>query len=1669
MAGTRQSNQQAYQQYQQQLADQQKQAEQQQQLQESHKATFDALDDLRFNRHGVVENSQGLQQEPDKVTKDPTELNKGQKRLQSASVKHGSVSMYAGMVGMPYLARDTFLGSTMAGSMKGASYELKNEAKQIRDYKFTQRLERRQAQFGIDEREAAIMAGKMGKMEGVDKMSNEDVLSESKKRFIARRQAPLSQREAQDFAVTKAQISADRSGEAFDSSAVATKDLRSQAVTDFNKGGMFNGLGSKLYDNQSGALGKFTGAASTALPMMPMVSSGLSSARNFESLKRLRDQRATSGTSGKIAEAGGTVSGLLKASLSAPAATGLAMSTLPGLAGTAGNAMFRGVKDTAFGLTGGLGNKILGDGISGSLASASASGGMLGGLASAAPNIAGGLALALPGIVGGIAKGVSKKRQQMLHGSRPTTNKLIKKYSRTVGRVDSLIRKMAMSGQIPGDRALELTLLTYIEQGIAGLAGHAEASSVEKQKDTAASMGNINKDAFDIDANDDVNAWDTLGAKASRGGRRALVEAQALSHAINIPGQLMDFVFQGKTPDARKREFHQERANIFEEKAGKDFAKETAVKIGRSASYVQLLNTPLEQYLSRANANTPEAQTVNLLGGIYSMLRGFFFGVEQQKLKESLGHSQSLEFKGLKDTRNKFTQFMHKIPVISALYDALRIPVKTLVATTKGVGKGIVGGVMGTIKAGKAVIGAPKKIVGAVKSAYDKHPLFDYLKTTRGKDFEGKSAIGKAISAFGLGKKTSEYVKDTSSLVKKHGFEVSYQDSVKKFHKQLPNLWERLIHFQKVQYEALQNIFKTTAATVKALTGEDISYEQKERKQKIFDVQSGEYEEIDKLNKKRQKGMEDIVDEAASGEKHGFFKRAFFTKEYQEKRKAHIREKVSDQLVQNEAFDESISSETGDIDRKVSNVTKINFGKSSGSTSKHIQNVKITGFNKTAELFKPVRLTGVKVLFNKITHRLDKIYAVLHGTKEKATEDVVSVEKASQVGVADNVVQLFRQNQESLAGTGTDGIGFASPNVSGDHSAPIGKVLSFASKAKGITASAGGELDEANESIAAKQEVTFRKSILTSFKKLLVYQKKISKKAGGGVIGGKEGIFSKIMTMLPGIFSGLMTAMSSFGGLITGAISMLVGGKLKGAWDKFRGKTPDVPKPKVTPKGSPKLKLVDPKASAPKPGMFGRMADTVKGKVGDVLKVGKDKAAGLLSKLPGASRAGGLLSKLPGAAKVGGRLLAKAAVPLAALDTGRQVYQDFKDPSRLEDRADAFDKTMSEGSGWDKTKAIAGNIINPYAGGSYVGTKLNRGIGHTMGFLTGGKYKGSGALGEMAFDMFNTKDDTPYLDGKDFKNQSKVAAAIKLLHKQLTEKDDEWYTSDRDEELIDRKQNLLKSYTRILASLKKKAKAKASAPKAPAVTEAVSDGKSSTKPKPIPGHTPPITKPIDSSIPPIAGAAVTAITNAASTNVLETKTEIQTTVIEKGLGVLAVQGKELFELFTNKAKDARDTIDKIPEGYIGNKVSGFVNDATNAVGIQGTQGLAEAAKRAAVATGQFVDDSVAHFQSTINPVNMRQSSQSASSNGAQIQEAGSTYTERQAAADAMIVEQRSYQPTPTGANMGTPMSKSQSVKERPKNKEVEDFCSTLFENTVVVLQQSVKSFGLGQTPFQILT
>ena len=57
---------------------------------------------------------------------------------------------------------------------------------------------------------------------------------------------------------------------------------------------------------------------------------------------------------------------------------------------------------------------------------------------------------------------------------------------------------------------------------------------------------------------------------------------------------------------------------------------------------------------------------------------------------------------------------------------------------------------------------------------------------------------------------------------------------------------------------------------------------------------------------------------------------------------------------------------------------------------------------------------------------------------------------------------------------------------------------------------------------------------------------------------------------------------------------------------------------------------------------------------------------------------------------------------------------------------------------------------------------------------------------------------------------------------------------------------------------------------------------------------------------------------------------------------------------------------------------------------------------------------------------------------------------------------------PSAINAGMAPSKGQSTQERPINPEIESFIENVFANTVNAFEQSVKSFAMGQTPFQIL-
>lgn len=1644
---TRQQNQQAYRQYQQKLAAKQQQVEQYKRLQETHRDTFDALDDLRNKRYGVFTDESGkLTQHPDNIAKhiDPTALTAGQKKLKKASAIHGQLSMYGGMVGMPFLARDSMIGTSMAGIQADPSSKLGKMALEARDYKFNQRLQRYQSSLNMSKDEAAIAAGKMGNVD-TSGMSSSEIATMAKERFIARRFSAMNESEAGRFAVTKAQISADTSGKTFDDVAtgltggnapigsgssegffnipspvdimkrvtgfgtptpkprtISENSIYQQGMESFKPGGM-GALGNTLYgDAGTGMLGKGVGVAATALPLMPMVSSGLSSARNFESLKRLKDQRATSGTSGKIAEVGGTMSGLTKTMLSAPAATALAASTLPGAAGSMAHGAFQNIKDSAFGLTGGIGSKILGEGITSKLAAKTIEGGFLGSMASIAPNIVGGLGMALPGIVGGIAKGVSENKQRQLHGVRPTTNKLIKKYSRTVGRIDSLIRKMAMSGDIPSDRALELTLLTYIEQGISGLVGHTEASDSEKKLDTAASNAAVFGAADKID-NGPSEKWFNIGAKVSRGARGMLNRTQELSHAFNIPGQVMDLLFHGKTPGARKREFAAERNRIFTEREGDKFARDKGAQIRRPPSYIQLLNTPIQQYLQSSGAITPEAQNVTILGGIYSMLQGYFLGAEERELSQTTMGDASLQFQGLSDDRTGLTKLMHSIPVISALYDAVRMPVnymkgagRTAIEGGKfaaGIGMNAWGGMKnlkddytrtqsaldlnfqrrqalglhndpeGDLRRTQAALGTGESFLGKkLASALTgmTNILDDIQSLKRGSFREGKSFIGKKLGVLGIGGKSSKLAKDASKIIDKEGFDVPYDEFVKKFHYQLPNLWERLIYFQESSYEALQNIFRSTSATVKALTGQDIEYQSSDREQKFFDFKSGEYETADDYNKSRKDAIDRIKKEAVG--KQGFMSKLIFGEEYARRRQEFVEEGITDQISKRKEFNLVQSDSQAEVNTQASNITRVNFGAASSTNN---------------------------------------------------ISDMSCCE-----ATASNTAQIVGLM------TGTDGIMYSQPSIETSSSPNLSLVSN--------TRNVGRELAEIEVENKEKAEEKYRKVMINQGADIIKINKKISKNTGliggfkdkvGSIFGKLGGMFMSAIGMLgpmlaplAGIAAGIAGLMAYFkfrGGdsTWTGAAISAGGAALDKIQDvgmvhnllqkpKLAASTPWKPGQKPTSMQKGKMLFDDTKfgSALQKVKDFSPtriISDTLKStKVGSTITSKLNPVKSVLNPVKSVARgamttAGKIISKLPmgGMLRGAGRLASKYSPYMMMADAALQLRQDVIDPKRISERADSFDETMKSGGLWSKAKALGGMALNPYKAGSYVGTKIDRGIGNVTGFLSGSKYKGSGALGSMAFDAWDWMSGKK---GKREKQDAETKAKMAKFRKRLD------------------------------------------------VTKVSTSG-----------------TPIDTG---------------RETEVLETKTDIQTDVLQSGFDRLVAQGESLFSLFKKKVKSGKVSLDRAidnNEGIIGRGADYAASKAADLVEkLPGTQKLNDAIRRAQVATGQVIGENIADYQGAIDPVKMQKLNRSTTAT--QLRQAGDTATEQLAIRESMKIEQRTPVSTPVGANLGVSMSKSQATKERPKNKEIEDFISVLFSNTVVVLEQSVKSFALGQTPFQIL-
>jgi len=1676
---TRQQNQQAHLEYLKRLEDEAQQAEQQRQQveQQQHHSqmrneTIDALNELQTTKYNeMVEPETG-----NTVDRDARET-----RMKNVREKLAPVQTWGGIAGMPVIAKDSF-----APMFSGTKY-----AQNAREYLFNRRISRTQSSARVDKDEATRLVGRLDPDE-VKGKSKAELTQLARDKYFARSSSPLSEAEAlrfTDMEIAKMAKSgglqhAQQKFLGMKPTQTPNADLnalvKQKALDNFHsrQDGVRGSLGKILYgdagerqsvlkklpidlssDTVTGrAVGALGHAGLVGASALPALSVGLGSAAQYNSLQKLRKDRAFTGGVGKVAEGATTASGLIRAGIFGPAATLMAANAFGGSGGlisNAGQGAYRAAKDSAFGLTSMLGggalkmasgaaNVLGGKGVDlgGSLAGAAKGVGFGASMAGLTPALVGGLVLALPGIIGGITTHMAAKKKRIARGFKQSTDKLTKQFSRSLG-IDSVIRNLFSSSAITSDRMLELQMLMYIEQNTASLpkmVADTGLMSDRKEKDgtkTIDTHGRHLRESVES-AYESGRAGSKFKRRIKYAWERGLADVQRFSHAINIPGQIADFLINRKTPFARKEEFRRAREDAKFQLLNPANLKKASGILNTSAGHVQLMGMSAARLIQSSGAQSVESQQLALQAGIFDLLRLQFRMVARNTLRKS-GTGVGLTPRVAEDDVTGFRRFMHRIPILSSLLSVYETGAKGF-------------------KIAKSIPGRIQNTISDIKDA------------RRGTLQLGqeKSGIGRFLSKRIVGNEQIERMDAIAKIKEKMGLSKTNADKIETFQLKLPEYWEELLHLSRQTVESLHNIFNVGNKALSYSGAGEITYASRGSEQKVFDYASGEsltQSHYNRLIADRR----DTFDKELNVEKPKLTTRLF--------RKMFGGQ--HSQTAQSPARQKSLQQFSTDDDFKLKNVSGIatpspislptpTSGESScvddcrnnSECCEESKNVLSNGFSSVNlminKLFDCCKTnnecidTNSNVLQSSIKDiKKIKVRATSSGPcddddcDDDCNDDHKTVSSDGFQNVDSIIKNLFEQAKDNT-----------NLNASASNIPDFNNVRS-----------ATTELEEAEIKEKETQERLFKRTVVNGMRSIVEEIKNlkggISKKDSTKESG--EGFFSKLSGLISGAFSKIallfapliaaLTPLIAPLAAIAAGLGALVGlnkfGKntsfkeagidtvqdlglanpyaIKNAnksikWNPFSNK-PQTGGPGVVTETFGKIKTG---ASS----LFNSGVDKLKGLGGGITsginavtdlgssiggKIGSSVETGMgliknagssefgKSIISGAKSVGNAISKTPVIGSVArgigavSNVASKVAAPLTALDAGYRLYGDIQDPSRLNKRYEDFKDEWSNSGVLGKTWAAAKNILNPYEGGSIIGTGLNKGINNITEFMTGEK---GATLGGKVYDWMHS-------------DEKKAQEA--LLKQKLEEN-------------------------------KKKQDERLAATSTPPITQ---------------NSVAPLSTPLLLSKPTSASSQVINV----KTESLETKTDEQTNVLKTGLDAIVKGSDDLLAFFKGvetSAKESGPVFNDERKQWIKDQVN-RVSDNTTAM-VTNLTGKAKAIYPQKEPANFGESKTLAKWNEHESVINQKIKEASTIT----LRKEDELPTVKETHRQEQQVRIPTHSSAPSAMNTGMSGSKSQEVKDRPINPMIDGFIDQLFTNTINVFQQSIKSFAIGQTPFQIL-
>jgi len=1608
---------------------------------------------------------------------------------------------------MPLIAKDTF-----APMLGGTKY-----SEDAKNYLFDRRISRMKTNARVDSNEATNLVGRLSPTDTQNKTQSE-IRQLAKDRYLSRSYSPSNQEEAIRFANDEVSKNAGSKGLEYAQRSYLGNPktpsnpqtdlstlVKEKAISDFHarENGVRGSLGKILYGNSEerhgvlkklpvdlstdtatgrvvNALGHGVNVGATALPA---VNVGLGSAAQYNTLQKLRRNREFSGGVGKVAEGATTLSGLIRAGIFGPAATlmaapalsamvkgggnlvgsgirgaadltggalggvqslfgkgikslgtspfggsagegnspivkevfnkigsvpemtgsvtkhgisalGQAGSMVPELAGQGlghaitgvGKLGYRQAKDSAFGLTSmigggvlkgasGIANMVGGKGVDlgGSLAGAAKGVGFGASMAGMTPALVGGLALALPGIIGGITGKIAEKKQRIARGFKQPTDKLIKQFSRSLG-IDSVLRTMFNSNAITSDRMLELQMLMYIEQNtssIPKMVSDTGLMSDRKEKDgtkTIETHGRHQRETVES-----AYESDYLGSRAKRrvkyAWERGLADVQRFSHAINIPGQIADLLINRKTPFARKEEFRRAREDAKFQLQNPGNLKKAAFALNTSAGHVQLLAMSAMRLVRSSGAQSVESQQLALQAGIYDLLRLQFRMGVRNTLKTS-GSGIRLTPRVAEEDVTGWKRLVHSIPILSSLLSAYTV--------------------------GETGV---KKIIGVKKGI--QNSISDFKKARRGtlRLGEETSGVGRFLSKNIVGKEQTERLAQIQQIKEKMGLTKTNSEKIETFNLKLPEYWEELLHLGRQTVESLHNIFNVGNKALSYSGAGEIPFNNTGSEQKVFDFASGE-SLTQKDYKRVIEDRRDTFDRELSTEKPSFLTKQF--------RKVFGGE--HSQTVQSPVRQKSLRQFSTDDDFKLKNASQI-----AGPA--------------------PLLLPGPTPMDPTDTQCCE-------GEKTILTDGFSMIKKFLK-----KLVDCCNEGNDCCEDKKR--LTITKPTILDSSSIPIVSEQQVINSNIPDFTNTRSATDEVNENIRREKEEKeneFRKTITDGFKTVIKELNELKEKftetrtkkdEGEGFfskLGGLiSGAFSKIALLLAPLIAAITpliapiaavaAALGAFIGLNKfGKNSTWTGAAVDTVQDLGMAKTAITNAPRVAANVGSKIasgaKGMGAVAQAVKEGQSvkdamtavaagsnatgpGKIAQAF-GKTGEYVNKGITAVGEAVPKVAG--YAGELVSKLPAgigtAAKGIGKvasIASKANPALLVADSALQMGQDIYDPTRIDKRYEDFKNEMSNSGVLGQAWGLAKKVINPYEGGSVIGTGINKGINKVTEFMTGEK---GATLGSKIYD---------WTHGDEKKAQEEA------LTKKLEEN-------------------------------KKKQEARLSA--------------TSTTPSITPSAaTPPAAKP-SAATPPVINV---------KTESLETKTEEQTGILKTGLTAIAKSSDELLSFF----KEQVDKTGISPSTPIFNaERKQWIEDKINTTKTS-TEAIMKDVKT--IATDKvfpMISDLKAKTQTTEQPAAFDApripTQQMKESTSISLRKESDLPTVKELHRKEAQVKVPTHSSAPSAMNAGMSGSKSQLVKDRPINPLIDGFVDQLFNNTINALQQSIKSFAIGQTPFQIL-